>query len=90
VRLTLGAFLGAVIGLFISPSGTEGLYALTGLGAAADTGTASGGIALSAPTFSFLAGFATERIFSWLERLIGHIFSFGNPGDKSAGRPGAQ
>lgn len=90
VRLTLGAFLGAVIGLFISPSGTEGLYALTGLGAAADTGTASGGIALSAPTFSFLAGFATERIFSWLERLIGHIFSFGNPGDKSAGRAGAQ
>jgi hypothetical protein len=86
VRLTLGAFLGAVIGLFISPSGTEGLYALVGLGAAAATGTAGGGIALSAPTFSFLAGFATERIFSWLEQLIGHIFSFGDPSDTSSAR----
>jgi hypothetical protein len=57
-----------------------------GLGAAAATGTAGGGIALSAPTFSFLAGFATERIFSWLEQLIGHIFSFGDPSDTSSAR----
>jgi hypothetical protein len=78
MRLTLGAFLGAVIGLLITPSGSSGLLTLAGA-AAPGSGGADASIPLSPAAYSFLAGFATERIFSWLEKLIDHIFSFGDP-----------
>ena len=71
-RVLLGAFLGAMIGLFISPGPSNGLFGL-----AADTETST--LALTPAAFAFLAGFATGRIFHWLDNLIERIFAFANP-----------
>jgi hypothetical protein len=67
-RVLLGAFLGAVIGLLISPGASNGLFSLLGTPETTDT------VALSPAAFGFLAGFATSRIFQWLDNLIERIF----------------
>lgn len=72
-RVLLGAFLGAMIGLFISPGPSNGLFALP---ASPET---TSPLALSPAAFAFLAGFATNRIFHWLDNLIERAFAFANP-----------
>jgi hypothetical protein len=76
-RILLGAFLGAVIGLLISPGASNGLFAL----AQVSTGNDQTGdtVALSPAALAFFAGFATGRIFTWLDNLLEKIFSLGNP-----------
>lgn len=82
-RVLLGAFLGAVIGLFISPATSNGLFSLVGGPPLSGTSTAaadtSDTVALSPAVFAFLAGFATGRIFQWLDNLVERIFAFANP-----------
>jgi hypothetical protein len=72
-RVLLGAFLGSMIGLFTGPGPSNGLFAL-----AAGTDTTNS-VALSPAAFAFLAGFATGRIFHWLDNLIERVFAFANP-----------
>jgi hypothetical protein len=72
-RVLLGAFLGSMIGLFIAPGQSNDLFALV----AADDATNK--VALSPAAYAFLAGFATGRIFHWLDNLIERIFAFANP-----------
>jgi hypothetical protein len=81
-RVLLGAFLGAVIGLLISPGASNGLFALaqsSALGAATAGSETSNTVALSPAAYSFVAGFATGRIFQWFDNLIEKIFAFANP-----------
>jgi hypothetical protein len=82
-RVLLGAFLGAVIGLFISPGASNGLFSLVGGPPLSGTPTAaadtSDTVAVSPAAFAFLAGFATGRIFQWLDNLVERIFAFANP-----------
>jgi hypothetical protein len=72
-RVLLGAFLGAMIGLFLGPGPSNGLFALAA--SAENTST----VALPPAAFAFLAGFATGRIFHWLDNLIERAFAFANP-----------
>jgi hypothetical protein len=82
-RVLLGAFLGAVIGLFISPAASNGLFSLVGgpplSGAPTAATDTSDTVAVSPAVFAFLAGFATGRIFQWLDNLVERIFAFANP-----------
>ncbi len=76
-RILLGAFLGAVIGLFISPGASNGLFTPLGsVTAAGSPGATSDTVALSPAAYAFLAGFATGRIFQWLDNLTERIFAF--------------
>jgi hypothetical protein len=59
--------------LFIRPGPSNGLFALV---AGEDTTST---LALSPAAFAFLAGFATGRIFHWLDNLVERIFAFANP-----------
>lgn len=79
-RVALGAFLGAVIGLLIAPAESNGLFALVGASAASSgTANANDTVALSPAAYAFLAGFATNRIFQWLDNLVDRVFHFANP-----------
>jgi ABC-type Fe3+-siderophore transport system permease subunit len=79
-RVALGAFLGAVIGLLIAPAESNGLFALVGANAANNgAANANDTVALSPAAYAFLAGFATNRIFQWLDNLVDRIFHFANP-----------
>ena len=73
LRILLGAFLGAVIGLLVSPGASTGLFELaemsTGIQQTGDT------VALSPAVYGFFAGFATGRIFNWLDDLLEKIFT---------------
>jgi hypothetical protein len=80
-RVALGAFLGVVIGLLIAPGASNGLFTLAGTAGphgtavgAAGAATTSDAVALSPAAYAFLAGFATDRIFQWLDNLIDRIF----------------
>jgi len=72
-RVLLGAFLGSMIGLFISPGPSNGFFTV-----AADSEPTST-VALSPAAFAFLAGFATGRIFHWLDSLVEKIFAVAIP-----------
>ncbi len=72
-RVLLGAFLGSMIGLFTGPGPSNGLFTLA---AGAET---TSSLALPPAAFAFLAGFATGRIFQWLDNLIERVFAFANP-----------
>jgi hypothetical protein len=76
-RIYLGVMMAAVIGLLTSPGASNGLFGALGGGAAASLAGAdtSDTVALSPPAYAFLAGFATDRIFRWLDDLINRIFS---------------
>jgi hypothetical protein len=76
-RIFLGISLGVAIGMLSSPIGDGKSVTLPGL--------TSEGVVLSAPLLAFLAGFATNRIFSWLDDLVSHIFSFGRKMDERDG-----
>jgi hypothetical protein len=80
-RVLLGAFLGAVIGLLISPGASNGLFALVQTTTSGVPGTASADtsdtVALSPAIYAFFAGFATGRIFNLLDNLLEKIFAFG-------------
>jgi hypothetical protein len=79
-RVLLGAFLGGVIGLLIAPGASNGLFALVGSqGATVSSETTSDTVALSPAIYAFLAGFATGRIFQWLDHLVERIFANSNP-----------
>jgi hypothetical protein len=77
-RIYLGVMMAAVIGLLTSPGASNGLFAgalgggTTASGAGGDTNDA---VALTPPAYAFLAGFATDRIFRWLDELISRIFA---------------
>jgi hypothetical protein len=74
-RVFLGAFLGAVIGLLVSPGASNGLFAVMGVSPNETNDT----VALSPAVFGFLAGFATNRIFQWLDRVVEKIFAIADP-----------
>jgi len=78
-RLFLGAFLGVVIGLFVTPSGmlVPGPSQAAGAGAGMDASGTSAAIALSPAALAILAGLATDQIFAWLDNLISRIFGVG-------------
>lgn len=63
-QLSLGAVIGACIGLFITPAGTsgqpDGLFA---------------GVALTGSALSFIAGFGVEGVFVALESLVRRVFN---------------
>lgn len=63
-QLSLGAVIGACIGLFISPAGAagqpDGLFA---------------GVALTGSALSFIAGFGVEGVFVALEGLVRRVFN---------------
>lgn len=73
-RVLLGAFLGASIGLLTAPGASNGLFTLIG-GLPEET---SNTVALSPPAFAFLMGFATSRVFAWLDSLAERIFPVAN------------
>jgi len=76
-RILLGAFLGAVIGLLVSRGASNGLFALAKMSSGIDqTGDT---VALSPAVYAFFAGFATGRIFNWLDNLLEKILPLGNP-----------
>jgi hypothetical protein len=76
-RIFLGVSLGVAIGMLSSPTNDGKGVTLPGL--------SSEGVVVSAPLLAFLAGFATNRIFSWLDDLVSHIFSFGRKPDERNG-----
>ena len=63
-QLSLGAVIGACIGLFITPAGAagqpDGLFA---------------GVALTGSALSFIAGFGVEGVFVALESLVRRVFN---------------
>ena len=63
-QLSLGAVIGACIGLFITPAGAtgqpDGLFA---------------GVALTGSALSFIAGFGVEGVFVALEGLVRRVFN---------------
>ena len=62
-QLSLGAVIGACIGLFITPAGSgqpDGLFA---------------GVALTGSALSFIAGFGVEGVFVALEGLVRRVFN---------------
>jgi hypothetical protein len=63
--MSLGAVVGACIGLFVNPSAT------------ASQGAASllGPVALSGSALSFIAGFGVEYVFAAMEALLRRIFA---------------
>jgi hypothetical protein len=63
-QLSLGAVIGACIGLFITPAGASG--APDGLFA---------GVALTGSALSFVAGFGVEGVFVALEGLVRRVFN---------------
>jgi hypothetical protein len=82
-RVLLGAFLGAVIGLLISPGASNGLF--TAIQTSTNSGVAAAGadttntVALSPAAYAFLAGFATGRMFDWLDNMLERMFAFASP-----------
>jgi hypothetical protein len=74
-RVLLGAFLGSVIGLLVSPGASNGLFAVIGAAPNETNDT----VALSPAVFGFLAGFATNRVFQWLDRVVEKIFAIADP-----------
>jgi hypothetical protein len=65
VRLVLGFLSGLAVGFFLSPS--------AGSGAAADS--LGLGISLTAPALAFLAGYAVDILFRFLDTLAGRAFT---------------
>ncbi|TIL42780.1 hypothetical protein [Mesorhizobium sp.] len=65
VQLSLGAVIGACIGLFVTPSG--GTVGLTS------------SVTLSASALSFIAGFGAEGVFLALEGFIKRVFNISTP-----------
>ena len=70
-QLSLGAVIGACIGLFITPAGStgqpDGLFA---------------GVALTGSALSFIAGFGVEGVFVALESLVRRVFNMPPPSEK--------
>ena len=67
VRLVLGTVSGLAVGFFLSPSGSG-----SGSGA---TDTLGLGISLTAPALAFLAGYAVDVLFRFLDTLAGRAFA---------------
>jgi len=66
--LPIGAIAGLVVGLFINPSGSvPGSSGLTG------------GLSLSAGGLAFLAGYAADAFFSFLDSIRSQVFAATNP-----------
>jgi hypothetical protein len=72
--LPIGAIAGLVVGLFINPSGAvPGSSGLTG------------GLSLGAGGLAFLAGYAADAFFSFLDSIRSQVFAATNPPPGSAG-----
>jgi hypothetical protein len=67
-QLSLGAVIGACIGLFVAPSAAPG----GGIGL-------TNAAALSASALSFIAGFGVEGVFVTMESLIKRVFNISSP-----------
>ena len=82
-RVLLGAFLGAVIGLLISPGASNGLFTAIQASTTSDVSIPNGDtgntVALSPAAYAFFAGFATGRVFDWLDSLLERVFAFASP-----------
>ncbi len=74
IQLALGATIGACIGLFVAPAGTD-LKNAPGL---------VGSAQLSASAWSFLAGFGVEHVIIVLEALLARIISVPDGPKKTA------
>jgi hypothetical protein len=62
-QLALGAVIGACIGLFINPSGSQGSAGLTAA------------VTLTPSALSFIAGFYVEGVFVALEAFMRRVFN---------------
>jgi len=65
IRLTLGLIAGIAVGLFYNPTAVAGQVA-----------TGAGILALSASGIAFLAGYAADSFFNFLDGLCTRIFAF--------------
>jgi hypothetical protein len=65
IRLVLGFLSGLAVGFFLSPSGSGG----------APTDSLGLGISLTAPALAFLAGYAVDVLFRFLDTLAGRAFT---------------
>ncbi len=65
VRIVLGVLSGLAIGFFFGQSG----------GATSPTNTLGMGINLTAPALAFLAGYAVEVLFKFLDTIAGQAFT---------------
>ena len=66
VRIVLGILSGLAIGFFLAPSGGGGTSPQNSLGM---------GINLTAPALAFLAGYAVEVLFKFLDTIAGQAFA---------------
>jgi hypothetical protein len=73
IQLTLGAVIGACVGLFVAPPGD-------GAG-----NNVLGSIHLTASALCFLAGFGVEGVFVTLEGLVGRVFNSTPPPARQPG-----
>jgi len=73
IQLTLGAVIGACVGLFVAPPGD-------GAG-----NNVFGSIHLTASALCFLAGFGVEGVFVTLEALVGRVFNSAPPPSRQPG-----
>jgi hypothetical protein len=67
--LPIGAIAGRVVGLFINPSGS----------APGSSPGLTGGLSLSAGGLAFLAGYAADAFFSFLDAIRSQVFAATNP-----------
>ncbi|MGB9646352.1 MAG: hypothetical protein WCB44_14670, partial [Stellaceae bacterium] len=67
--LPIGAIAGLVVGLFINPSGS----------APGSSPGLTGGLSLSAGGLAFLAGYAADAFFSFLDSIRSQVFAATNP-----------
>lgn len=67
--LPIGAIAGLVVGLFINPSGS----------APGSSPGLTGGLSLSAGGLAFLAGYAADAFFSFLDSIRSQVFTATNP-----------
>jgi hypothetical protein len=67
--LPIGAIAGLVVGLFINPSGS----------APGSSPGLTGGLSLSAGGLAFLAGYAADAFFSFLDAIRSQVFAATNP-----------
>ncbi|MDV3456559.1 hypothetical protein RZN05_06145 [Sphingomonas sp. HF-S4] len=78
VRLALGAVIGACIGLFVTPDGTQqGQQGLLGP------------IHMSASALCFVAGFGVEGVFQAMESLVQRLFNLDPARTPTPGTPAA-
>jgi hypothetical protein len=79
IGIPTGLVAGIAVGLFLSPSSVP----------VQGTGGVAGQFTLTASGLGFLAGYASQRFFGFLDNMLGTIFPEGSAADPPAARPAA-